>query len=160
QGRTADGLESFMRHAQRKYEEGAPPAPAPASAHKSKHDAEQRAWLGNENTSIDRFRLQGGERVAQGAINRGNDVAAISTAWRENRPQIVVIDNLLTEEALTELRRMCHGSTFWRNSFPNGYLGAVPQDGFATPLLAQISEELKAVYPEIFDGHPLLQLWA
>ncbi len=160
QGRTADGLAAFMRHATRKYGAGAPPVPAPASPHKAKHDAEQRAWLGDENISLDTFRLEGGERVAGGAINRGNDAAAIGAAWRQNKPQIVVIDNLLTEEALTALRRMCHGSTFWRNSFPNGYLGAVPQDGFAAPLLAQISEELAAAYSGIFAGHPLLQLWA
>jgi tetratricopeptide (TPR) repeat protein len=160
QGRTADGLDAFMRYAQRKYGGGTPPAPTSASSHKSKHDAEQRAWLGNENISTDTFRLEGGARVGGGAINRDNDAAAICTAWRVNKPQIVVIDNLLTQEALTALRRMCHGSTFWRNSFPNGYLGAVPQDGFAAPLLAQISEELAAVYSEIFEGHPLLQLWA
>jgi tetratricopeptide (TPR) repeat protein len=160
QGRTADGLDAFLRYAMAKYGPGAPPVPSPAWPHKNSHDAEQRAWLGNENISLDTFRLEGGARVAGGAINRDNDAAAIDTAWRNNRPQIVVIDNLLTPEALAALRRMCHGSTFWRNSFPNGYLGAVPQDGFAAPLLAQISEELAAAYSGIFASHPLLQLWA
>jgi tetratricopeptide (TPR) repeat protein len=160
QGRTADGLDAFMRYAQRKYGSGEPPAPILTSSHKNRHDAEQRAWLGNEKVSIDTFRLRGGERVARGAINRDNDATAICAAWHKNKPQIVVIDNLLTQEALGALRQMCHGSTFWRNSFPNGYLGTVPQDGFAAPLLAQISEELKAFYSKIFEGHPLLQLWA
>ena len=159
-GRTADGLDAFMRYAQCKYGPGVSPAPTSASPHKDKHDAEQRAWLGGGMAAVETFRLQGGERVACGAVNRDNDVAGICTAWRHNNPQIVVIDNLLTQEALTALRRMCHGSTFWRNSFPNGYLGAVPQDGFAAPLLAQIGEELAALYSGIFDGHPLLQLWA
>ena len=36
----------------------------------------------------------------------------------------------------------------------------MPQDGFAAPLLAQIGEELATIYAGIFDGHPLLQLWA
>ena len=158
QGRTADGLEAFLRYAQARHGPDAPPAPS--SPHKSKHDAEQRAWLGDEHMSLDSLRLEGGARIAGGAINRDNDAAAIAAAWRGNKPQIVVIDNLLTPEALTALRRLCHGSTFWRSSFPNGYLGAVPQDGFAAPLLAQISEELAATYSAIFAGHPLLQLWA
>ena len=160
QGRTAEGLEAFMRYAHCKHGPGVPPAPTSASSHKDKHDAEQRAWLGDEIAAIDTVRILGGERLARGAINRDNDVAAICTAWRHNKPQIVVIDNLLTQEALRALRRMCHGSTFWRNSFPNGYLGAVPQDGFSAPLLAQIGEELATIYSGIFDGHPLLQLWA
>ena len=160
QGRTADGLEAFLCYAQAKYGPGARPNPSPTSPHKSKHDAEQRAWLGNENISLERFRLEGGARLAGGAINHGNDASTIEMAWRQNKPQIVVIDNLLTPEALAALRRLCHGSTFWRSSFPNGYLGAVPQDGFAAPLLAQISEELAATYSGIFAGHPLLQLWA
>jgi len=160
QGRTAEGLEAFLRYARAKYGPGAPPTPRFAPPHKAKHDAEQRAWLGDDNISLDTFRLEGGERVASAAINRGNDTAAITAAWRQNKPQIVVIDNLLTAEALAALRRLCHGSTFWRNSFPNGYLGAVPQDGFAAPLLAQISEELATAYAGIFAGHPLLQLWA
>jgi tetratricopeptide (TPR) repeat protein len=160
QGHTADGLDAFLRHAERKYGSGAPPAPSSASPHKDKHDGEQRVWLGNENIPIDTFRLHGGGRVPGGAINRDNDTAAIGTAWHKSDPKIVVIDNLLTPEALAALRQMCHGSTFWRNSFPNGYLGAVPQDGFAAPLLAQISEELKAAYSGIFESHSLLQLWA
>jgi len=158
-GRTAEGLEAIARHAQRNYGPGQPPTPTSDSPHKRKHDAEQRAWIGGDAPAIDTLRLEGGERIADGAVNRG-DAAAVAAAWRTNKPQIVVIDDLLTPEALTALRRFCQGSTFWRQSFPNGYLGAVPSHGFAAPLLAQIGEELAAANPEIFAGHPLLQLWA
>jgi Tfp pilus assembly protein PilF len=159
-GRTAEGLDAFMRHALRNYGPQAPSVPVPASAHKDRHDAEQRAWLGIDPAAGDALRIADGERVAGAAINPDNDVAAISRTWRTGKPQIVVIDNLLTEEALIALRRLCHGSTFWRESFANGYLGALPQHGFAMPLLAQIGEELAGTYSGIFAGHPLLQLWA
>ena len=43
---------------------------------------------------------------------------------------------------------------------PQGYLGAFPENGFAPPLLAQIAQELRAAYPAIFAGHPLLYAWA
>jgi tetratricopeptide (TPR) repeat protein len=160
QGRTADGLDALMRYAQGRYGPGGSSQPAAGSPHKDKHDAEQRAWLGEETAAIGTLRLHGGERIAHGTVNRDNDVAAICSAWRHSSPQVVVIDNLLTQEALTAMRQMCLGSTFWRNSFPNGYLGAVPQDGFAAPLLAQIGEELAEIYAGIFGGHPLLQFWA
>ncbi len=159
-GRTGEGIEAFARHAQRNYGPGQPPSSTSDSLHKQKHDAEQRAWIGDDALAVDTLRLEGGGRVEGGAVNRGNDAAAVAAAWRETKPQIVVIDDLLTPEMLAALRRFCHGSTFWRQSFPNGYMGAVPEHGFAAPLLAQIGEELAAAYPGIFAGHPLLQLWA
>src|SRR5262249_21135091 len=44
-------------------------------------------------------------------------------------------------------------------AYREGYLGAVPELGFACPLLAQIAEELRAVFPAIFRDHPLRYLW-
>jgi hypothetical protein len=74
-------------------------------------------------------------------------------------PQIAVIDNLLSEVALARLRRFCWGSTVWQRVYRDGYLGAMPEHGFACPLLAQITEELRATYPAILGEHPLLQFW-
>jgi len=71
-----------------------------------------------------------------------------------------VIDDLLSQPALEALRRFCLGSTIWRNSFEEGYLGAFPEDGFACPLLTQIAEELPGAFPDIFASHPLQYLWA
>jgi hypothetical protein len=70
-----------------------------------------------------------------------------------------VIDDLLTETALERLRRFCWGSTIWRKVYADGYLGALPEYGFACPLLAQISEELRGTYPEILEQYKLLQFW-
>jgi hypothetical protein len=36
----------------------------------------------------------------------------------------------------------------------------MPEHGFASPLLAQIAEELRERYPAIFADHPLLHCWA
>ncbi len=48
----------------------------------------------------------------------------------------------------------------WRTVYPDGYLGAFPEQGFSCPLLAQIAEELQSCFPPVFRGHPLLYLWA
>jgi hypothetical protein len=72
----------------------------------------------------------------------------------------VVIDDLLTRQALEKLRRFCLDSTVWRQVYDGGYLGAFPEHGFAPPLLAQIAEELRAVYPAIIEDYPLLHFWA
>jgi len=57
------------------------------------------------------------------------------------------------------LRRFRGGSAIWQKVYPGGYLGAMPEHGFACPLLAQISAELRSTYPAILGQYPLLQWW-
>jgi tetratricopeptide (TPR) repeat protein len=102
--------------------------------------------------------IRGGERVTGPAINPRNS-AEIDGAWRNNRPQLVVVDDLMTPAALEGLRRFCREPAIWQDVF-EGYLGARPQSGFACPLLAQVAEELANAFPEIFENHPLLFAWA
>lgn len=128
-----------------------------AKPHQQRHDQEQQAWLGSRGHGS--FLGDGG-RIAGAAVNASNPVAEISQAWRTAKPQIAVIDNLLTDEALEKLRRFCLDSTVWRKAYDGGYLGAFPEHGFAPPLLAQIAEELRAVYPAIIEDYPLLHFWA
>lgn len=107
----------------------------------------------------DDLRIDGGERLAGHAVDPAN-AAEIERAWLAADPNSVVIDGLLTPEALAGLQRFCWGSTIWRRSYAAGYLGAFPETGLACPLLAQVAEELQATFPHIFDGHPLRYLWA
>ena len=44
----------------------------------------------------------------------------------------------------------------WYDVKPEGYLGAYWDDGFATPLLFQIADELHAALPRIFKSLPLV----
>jgi hypothetical protein len=84
----------------------------------------------------------------------------VTEAWRASDPRIVVIDNLLTEEALESLRLYCRGSDIWHTAYRQGYLGAFPESGFAAPLLAQVAEELSTTFQAIFADHPLRYHWA
>jgi tetratricopeptide (TPR) repeat protein len=129
--------------------------------HKLRHDEEQRAHIGATAPDINgSLWLTDGARLEGPALNRGNDIAAIQRQWHVARPQLVVIDDFLGTEALNKLRRFCWSSTIWREVYGKGYLGAFPEHGVACPLLAQIAQEMRDTYPEIFMDHPLLQLWA
>jgi len=154
QGRLDEAFSLFGRHAQLAFASEQTPSTFPA--HKLRHDEEQRTWLGRDVG----FHLGDGSRIAGAAVNPGNKVSEISALWRSAQPQIVVIDDLLTPEALEKLRRFCLDSTVWRQVYDGGYLGAFPEHGFAPPLLAQIAEELRAVYPAIIEDYPLLHFWA
>ncbi|HEX4270298.1 MAG TPA: hypothetical protein VHZ32_02890, partial [Rhizomicrobium sp.] len=127
-------------------------------AHQIRHDREQKDWLAAQGET-GRARILGGERLAGRAINPQN-AAAAAKAWLESDPRIVVIDDLLTPEALEGLRRYCLGSDIWHTAYRQGYLGAFPESGFAAPLLAQVAEELSATFREIFEAHPLRYHWA
>lgn len=154
-GRVGEGFAAIAAAAQRFH--SGPGDAGPAS--KQRHDAEQADWLAAHGIAAGAgLHLEGGERVAR-AINPAN-AAAVTKAWEDSEPKIVVIDDLLTPEALAGLRRFCHGSTMWRTSFEGGYVGAVPETGFACPLLAQVVEEFRETYPAIFGPHLLRYLWA
>jgi tetratricopeptide (TPR) repeat protein len=129
-------------------------------AHKRRHDAEQRDYLAELGVQLvegESYFVEG-DKLSGPVINSANAESA-ATQWKKNRPQIAVIDNLLTSEALEALRRFCWGSTMWQRSYDHGYIGAMPEQGFSSPLLAQIAEELRDSYPTIIEDHPLRMLW-
>ena len=150
-----EGLEVFTRHALQMA--GAKPA-EPGPPHRARHDAEQKAYLDEAGIKT-AFHLAEGARLATPAINPAN-ASDIGAQWQSNQPQVVVIDNFLTDEALEKLRRFCWGSTVWRRNFNEGYLGALLEYGFSCPLIGQVAEELREVFPAILGEHPLLYLWA
>jgi hypothetical protein len=104
------------------------------------------------------FRLEEGSRTAGLAVNPDASRGEIAARWQNQRPQMAVIDNLLTEDALDRLRRFCWGSTIWRKVYREGYLGAMPEHGFACPLLAQIADELRSTYPAILGSASILRV--
>ncbi len=153
--RLGESFASFVRAGEIAYGHPAPPGPA----HKQRHDDEQRAWLAAQGMRGDGpLAIVGGGRIAGRAVNPAN-AAAVTETWARSEPKIVVIDNLLSPEALDALRRYCLGSGLWRTPYPQGYLGAFPESGFAAPLLAQVAEELAETFGDIFAAHPLRYHW-
>jgi tetratricopeptide (TPR) repeat protein len=74
--------------------------------------------------------------------------------------KVQVIDDFLTPEGLGQLRKFCLESTVWRHPYKFGYVGAFPQNGFASTSLFAIAEEFSAALGEAFDGYQLAQWWA
>ena len=113
------------------------------------------------STSFNRFlHLTPCDRIPGGALDSSLDVAGVEDRYLAQRPEVTHIDQLLNESALASLRRFCWESTIWKKDYENGYLGAFLGDGFATPLLLQIAEELRERFPRIFKDHRLTQAWA
>jgi len=156
-GHIAQGLDSYRRRAVLAHQQ-TPVTQDGDPDFKKRHDSEQREYLAAQGIVAERFHIAGGEKLTSAAVDPAN-AAAITAQWERSDPKVAVIDNLLTPQALDGLRRFCWGSTIWKKTYPDGYLGAMPDSGFACPLLAQIAEELRQVFPTIFGTLGLGQWW-
>jgi tetratricopeptide (TPR) repeat protein len=92
-------------------------------------------------------------------LNTGVDYRAIQQAIVTGGQKVQVIDDFLTPDALDQLQKFCLESTVWRHPYKFGYVGAFPQDGFASVSLFAIAEELLAALGEAFGGYQLAQWW-
>lgn len=166
-GRIAEGFDYLMKQAELAIRHGTAPQNSPSEPlHKTKHDGEQLAYLIGQGripataSAKDFFHVGDGARLETSALNRNHLTAAALEEWRTRVPQVMVVDDFLARPALERLRRFCADSTVWRRVYDAGYLGATPADGFACPLLAQITEEIGSVYRDILGGHPFRYLGA
>jgi hypothetical protein len=99
-------------------------------------------------------------RLEGSAINPSLNIEAIETRYFSTSPEAMSVDELLTEQAMTDIRSFCLESTIWKRDYQNGYIGTFLANGFACPLLLQIAEELRTRFPKIFQHHQLQQAWA
>lgn len=94
------------------------------------------------------------------ALSDAVDWHAREEAFLAGDPRCLVIDELLTDEALAALRRFCWDSTIWHQIKGAGYLGAYFRDGFGDPLVVRIAEELKTRMPRVLGPLPVKVIWA
>lgn len=162
-GQIAEGFAHYLRRAflvhgtQTREQSGANPV------HRVKHDREQEEYLSStrklEPDSLP-FYLEDGERVPGPAVDPANATPKLVQQWQNSHPQMVVIDNFLTPQALDKLRKYCAGSTIWHRNYEAGYIGATPEDGLACPLMAQIAEEILSTFPDLIGSHSFRYLGA
>lgn len=76
------------------------------------------------------------------------------------KESVVVVDNFLTPEALEMLHEFASRSTIYTDVKPPTYVGSYWDDGFNTPLLSQVTEEMASMFAGIFKDYPLKDSWA
>ena len=158
-GHVAEGFAHYMRRAAIVHGGSPWQTDRPQPAHRTKHDREQAQYLAEKlGEGVPAFHLEDGARLAGPAVNPATP--DLAQQWRDSHPQMVVIDNFLTQPALEKLRDYCAGSTIWQRNYDAGYIGATPEDGLACPLMAQIAEEITTTYPEMIGTHAFRYLGA
>ncbi len=113
--------------------------------------------LGDDyNTPI---HLRAAPEIAGGAVNQRADLGALTAQFDEQGA--IVVDDLLTPQALDSLQRFLLESTIWHDfSHIDGFVASYLEDGLACPLLLQIADELRHAFPNILGKHALSQAWA
>ena len=94
-------------------------------------------------------------------LNPNLDIDLISKTYLEQG--VVVIDNLLTPDALERIRQLMLESTVWFQTKSlnfGGYVGAYIDDGLHDRILLQLAFELYHKFPKFMKGHFLRYLWA
>jgi tetratricopeptide (TPR) repeat protein len=119
--------------------------------------AAQIEVLGDDyNTAI---HLRAAPDLAGRAVNERTDRDAL--AAQLDAQGAIVVDDLLTPQALDSLRRFLLESTIWHDfSHIEGFVASYLEDGLACPLVLQIGDELRRAFPDILGAHPLCQAWA
>jgi hypothetical protein len=95
------------------------------------------------------------------ALSANWDPEAAEREYLDHPIGLIVVDDFLSPEALENVRLFCLESTVWStNRYGYGRLGSFFRDGFNSPLLLQIAEELQAALPRVIgDRYPLRQVW-
>lgn len=92
-------------------------------------------------------------------LNPANDWRALEEAYLAGTPEILTIDNFLSEPALKAFQDFAHASRVWHGEYANSYLGAFANRGFNSPLHLQLARELRQHMPLVFQDYLLTQLW-
>ena len=80
-------------------------------------------------------------------LNPNHDFKALGEAF--HRGEVVVLDDFLTQDALTALERIGHESQIWHATKQGNYVGAMNDDGFGPAPLAVLAHELEKAMPEV-----------
>mmetsp|Transcript_15343 Transcript_15343/g.38557 ORF Transcript_15343/g.38557 Transcript_15343/m.38557 type:complete len:411 (+) Transcript_15343:161-1393(+) len=99
-----------------------------------------------------------------GHLNPDLDLAGVEKEYFAADPSVCVVDNVLSQEALTQIRQLLAESTVWyETKMPErfgGYVGAYLNDGLHQRILLALTEELREKLPNILGKHALRHLWA
>lgn len=103
--------------------------------------------------------LHSGDSIAGGAISPELDLEQAQAEYLQKDHRLMVIDDFFTPDALQQLRDYLLESTIWTEA-KFGHVGAYVESGFASPLVAQIDQELRSKLPAVLGNLELESAWA
>ena len=93
-------------------------------------------------------------------MNENNNIEELENEYLKSKPEIIVIDDFLTTEALLELQKFCKNANIFKHTHSTGgYVGAYLTKGLSNEFILKLSEDLRITYKNIFKNLKLTQAW-
>ena len=92
-------------------------------------------------------------------LNTENNISSLESKYLNGKPEILVIDNFLSSNALKELQYFCRNANIFKYSYPSGYVAAFLSKGLSNQFILKLSEDLRLTYKNIFKELRLTQAW-
>ena len=99
-------------------------------------------------------------KVRNNYINQQLNFSEIEMMYTSSDPEIVVIDDFLTQDFLEDLRIFFRCANIFKYPYSRGYIGAFLGKGMANKALLEFSTELKKSLKKIFLNYNLSQAWS
>eukprot|EP00928_Gymnodinium_smaydae_P090566 TRINITY_DN74352_c0_g1_i1.p1 TRINITY_DN74352_c0_g1~~TRINITY_DN74352_c0_g1_i1.p1 ORF type:complete len:408 (+),score=81.76 TRINITY_DN74352_c0_g1_i1:50-1225(+) len=115
---------------------------------------DRRLWQHSNNKAV--YIDPAGKEVPKKTVRaKAAAFQAVEEAFYGEARGRAVVDRLLTDKALKKLKRFLQASTFYFYPRAGHHLLALLEDGLASPLLAQLSDGLRAAFPTLLGPLPL-----
>lgn len=92
-------------------------------------------------------------------INQNNNIKKLELEYFDNDPELLVIDNFLSEDCLLEIQKYCRNANIFKYPYENGYVGAFLSRGLSNKFILKMSEDIRLTYRKIFENTKLVQAW-
>jgi tetratricopeptide (TPR) repeat protein len=92
-------------------------------------------------------------------LNKENNIPLLESKYLNSKPEILVIDNFLSNAALIDLQKFCRNANIFKYPYPAGYVSAFLSKGLSNEFILKLSEDLRITYKNIFKEFRLTQAW-
>ena len=111
-------------------------------------------------SDLHRIKYNKPPKISGPYINQGLDFNHIENSYCSSNPEVVIIDNFLSNDFINELQVFFRCANIFKYPYSRGYIGAFLGKGMANRSLLEFSDELKKSFKRIFKNHYLSQAWA
>ena len=99
-------------------------------------------------------------KMEENFLNCNLNIHQIENDYNNSSPEIVVIDNFLSEKFLKEINIFFRCANIFKRPYPRGYIGTFLNTGMSNMAILKFSQELKYTFKHIFHKYQLTQAWA
>ncbi len=111
-------------------------------------------------SSLHKIKYNKPPKAKDNYINQHLNLDEIEMTYTTSNPEIVVIDDFLTQDFLDDLRIFFRCANIFKYPYSRGYIGAFLGKGMANRALLEFSTELKQSLKKIFLNYYLSQAWS